>query len=128
MESTPDDRLFQPSLEREFACCGDAAGLSVADDLIALVRLVETSLQDCDCLRHTAFVASSPDAQRDLLHMQARIGGIGRQVGDAIATFNRLQERFLTESARGRQVRPAPLSDRDARTRFGKRPSDPFSG
>ena len=129
MDSAPDSRLFQPTLECESAFGGaDEPGPSFAIDLFALVRLVETSHQACERLRHTSSVASSHAAQRDLLHMQARIAGIRRQVGDAIATFNRLQDRFRTESARGRQVPTASLPDRDARIQLSMRPSGTFIG
>lgn len=113
MTSTADMLLLQAPAKRECANRLETTGSSVRDDLASLVRLVEASCQHCDHLSHNAFVAASSDAQRDLLHMRARIEGIGRQVRDTIATFNRLLEHLQALSDRSQPSIPIRFADRD---------------
>lgn len=72
-------------------------GQNVRDDLNKLADVVSTALRHCEELSRSAPAQSSPDMQRDVLHLQARISGVTRLIGDASDTLERIQKRTASE-------------------------------
>ena len=65
----------------------------VREDLDNLAALTVKAVRHCEELSRSAPALRSLDMQRDVLHLQARVGGLARQIADAKETLERLQKR-----------------------------------
>lgn len=74
-----------------FSMC--AFGDEVREDLDDLAYDAVKAIRHCDDLSRSAPALCSLDMQRDVLHLQARIAGLARQIADARQTLERMQKR-----------------------------------
>lgn len=88
-----DTLADRPAVQHSSSFDGCAFGDVVSQDLDDLASRVNTAIRHCGDLSRSVPATSSPDTQRDMLHLQARIEGIARQIEDAKRTLQRMQQR-----------------------------------
>lgn len=79
-------------------------GSAVREELDELSDRVAVALRHADDLGRSAPGMCSTDMQRDVLHLQARIAGIGRQIDDARETLERMRRRAASDQSTGEAV------------------------
>ena len=97
---TVDALADRPAIQHTTSWSMSAFGDEVREDLDNLAADAVKAIRHCDDLSRSTPALRSLDMQRDVLHLQARIGGLARQIADARQTLERMQKRTAAPSSR----------------------------
>lgn len=107
--TAPDTLTDRPAIQHAPAWDACTFGDVVNKDLNELADRVNTAIRHCGDLSLSTPALCSGDTQRDVLHLQARIEGIARQIEDAKRTLHRMQQRAAAARTPKQQIKQ-PLS------------------